>query len=262
MEGMQVDGPCGQKCICLDEMMEYCCRQRKNFPSMTRSERLRYVNTVIKLSTDRRYRREYNRIVGIHKRLFNKGIHTRQQFLPWHRWFLLLFENLLRKVDCRVTLPYWDWSLFSGAAFETGEDDIWSNKDWGLGGDGKRECVKDGRFSSAKKWSLELDLRANLHDTVHCRVGGTMCDHNSANAPEFFLHHAFIDKIWADWQEKSSAHRNAYFPRLPRDIRMKLAQFHPREYIDTLNMPHPKIDKFKRIPNLCGVSRSSPPAVQ
>ena len=35
-----------------------------------------------------------------------------------------------------------------------GVDDIWSNKDWGLGGDGKRGCVKDGRFSSAKTWRL------------------------------------------------------------------------------------------------------------
>ena len=31
-------------------------------------------------------------------------------FLPWHRWFILAFENLLRKVDCKVTVPYWDWS--------------------------------------------------------------------------------------------------------------------------------------------------------
>ena len=28
-----------------------------------------------------------------------------------------------------------------------------------------------------------------------------MCLVTSAEAPEFFLHHAFIDKIWSDWQE-------------------------------------------------------------
>lgn len=89
---------------------------------------------------------------------------------------------------------------------------------------------------------FELDVRANLHDTVHCRVGGTMCAHNSANAPEFFLHHAFIDKIWADWQEKSAAHREAYFPNLSSDFLMREAQFHPRDYVDTLYMPHPDID--------------------
>jgi len=88
MEGQPVDGPCGQRCICLNERMQYCCRQRKNFPSMTRSERLRYVNTVIRASTDARYRREYNRIIASHRRLFSTGIHDKQQFLPWHRWYL------------------------------------------------------------------------------------------------------------------------------------------------------------------------------
>lgn len=85
-EGLPMDGPCGQKCICLDGILQYCCRQRKNFASMTRAERLLYVNTVIKASTDRRYRRQYNRLIGLHKRLFNRGIHDREEFLPWHRW--------------------------------------------------------------------------------------------------------------------------------------------------------------------------------
>lgn len=71
-----------------------------------------------------------------------------------------------------------------------------------------------------------------------------MCAHNSANAPEFFLHHAFIDKIWADWQEKSTSHMYAFFDNLPDDTRMRSAQFHPRDYIDTLYMPHPDIDSF------------------
>ncbi|XP_078384982.1 putative tyrosinase-like protein tyr-1 [Oculina patagonica] len=278
LEGQPVDGPCGQRCICLNGRMQYCCRQRKNFPSMTRSERLRYVNTIIRASTDRRYSSEYNQIIGTHRRLFDTGIHDKQEFLPWHRWFLLRFENLLQRIDCRVTLPYWDWSLFPGAAWNTGTDDIWSSKPWGLGGNGKRGCVQNGRFGR-RKWKLtpsarrgclrrafsgrppdlialyltkahspreftefELDVRANLHDTVHCRVGGTMCAHNSANAPEFFLHHAFIDKIWADWQEKSTSHLQVYYPNLSEDITLREAQFHPREYIDTLNMPHPDID--------------------
>ena len=85
-EGLPVDGPCGEQCICLEGRLEYCCRKRKNFPSMTRTERLRYVNTVIKASTDRRYRRKYNQLISIHSGLFNRGIHDKQEFLPWHRW--------------------------------------------------------------------------------------------------------------------------------------------------------------------------------
>ena len=73
--------------------------------------------------------------------------------------FLLRYENFLRKVDCRVTLPYWDWSLFAKGVWRTGIDDIWSNKPWGLGGNGRKKkshragCVKTGRFSQ-RKWRL------------------------------------------------------------------------------------------------------------
>ena len=74
-----------------------------------------------------------------------------------------------------------------------------------------------------------------------------MCAHNSANAPEFFLHHAFIDKIWADWQEKSTSHMFAYFDNLPDDLRMQAAEFHPRDYVDTLYMPHPDIDSSAQV---------------
>jgi hypothetical protein len=42
---------------------------------------------------------------------------------------------------------------------------------------------------------FELTLRVNLHNTVHCLIGGTMCTTDNANAPEFFLHHSFIDKV-------------------------------------------------------------------
>lgn len=39
-----------------------------------------------------------------------------------------------------------------------------------------------------------------------------MCSKQSANAPEFLLHHAFTDKLWSDWQKKETRYKNAYFP--------------------------------------------------
>ena len=71
-----------------------------------------------------------------------------------------------------------------------------------------------------------------------------MCAHNSANAPEFFLHHAHIDKIWADWQAKSNDHMEAYFTTVPRHERMEGNDFHPSDYIDTFNLPHPNVDRY------------------
>lgn len=39
-----------------------------------------------------------------------------------------------------------------------------------------------------------------LHNRVHVWVGGSMGPASSPNDPVFFLHHCFIDKLWADWQ--------------------------------------------------------------
>ena len=45
---------------------------------------------------------------------------------------------------------------------------------------------------------FELALRGVLHNNVHCGIGATMCDSEAASAPGFFLHRAFINKIWND----------------------------------------------------------------
>lgn len=41
---------------------------------------------------------------------------------------------------------------------------------------------------------------SQLHNRVHLWVGGSMMPMTSPNDPVFFLHHCFIDKLWADWQ--------------------------------------------------------------
>jgi tyrosinase len=39
--------------------------------------------------------------------------HGTPEFLPWHRWFIHVFETQLMTAanDCTMTLPYWDWEL-------------------------------------------------------------------------------------------------------------------------------------------------------
>jgi len=41
---------------------------------------------------------------------------------------------------------------------------------------------------------------SQLHNRVHVWVGGSMLLMTSPNDPVFFLHHCFVDKVWADWQ--------------------------------------------------------------
>ena len=213
---------------------------------MTQAERCRYVDVIFKASTQPPWKDCYDELIRIHRVQFYNGIHQQSVFLPWHRWYILALENLLRRIDCNVTVPYWDWSL---------EPQTWQNSivwavQCGLGGNGdpaNNDYVSTGIFRQSN-WQLtpsaaDSNLRrrfngvlpdcasvamiqrlgiaefntwhtfvsSNLHDAVHCNIGGTsrtMCSQDSANAPEFFLHHGFIDKIWADWQNKGPNFKN------------------------------------------------------
>ena len=42
----------------------------------------------------------------------------------------------------------------------------------------------------------------NLHNRVHVWVGGQMATGVSPNDPVFWLHHAYVDKLWAEWQRR------------------------------------------------------------
>ncbi|KAJ7326093.1 hypothetical protein OS493_028351 [Desmophyllum pertusum] len=210
-----------------------------------------------------------------------KRIHEATHFLSWHRYYVLLYENLLRRVDCHFTVAYWDWSVVSSNPFSTANpQDLWHSANTGFGGNGNNltDCVQTGPFRESE-WSLvplpagsppepgprclerifngnppdavavqevlritagnftdfELMLRLNLHDVVHCLIDGTMCSLDSAAAPEFFLHHGFIDKIWADWQKKSDAHKNAFFPNV--NVVMPGTQVYPRQVVDLASQP-------------------------
>ena len=240
---------------------------------MSASERRRYVQAVVQVSSDPELRIDHNSLITLHKNEFLSGIHEKEQFLSWHRWYLLQYENLLRRANCNVTLSYWDWSLASGNAFRTRSQDLWYSGDSGYGGNGEGsdDCVQTGPFRMSA-WNLvpsadatclsrkfngippdsiaiqkvlnfpanqfeefEVALRVNLHDTVHCLIDGTMCSIDSAAAPEFFLHHGFIDKIWADWQKNSYAHHNAYFPSVKGN--MPGSQISPADILDLEKQP-------------------------
>ena len=57
----------------------------------------------------------------------------------------------MREADCRVTVPFWDWSYWSEKAWNIGLH-IWRNDEFGLGGDGiesKEYCVQTGPFNAS-----------------------------------------------------------------------------------------------------------------
>jgi hypothetical protein len=63
--------------------------------------------------------------------------------------------------------------------------------------------VPPWNLSSASGFRNRLEGWINgpqLHNLVHVWVGGSMGPMSSPNDPVFFMHHCFVDKIWADWQ--------------------------------------------------------------
>ncbi|MBG0855170.1 tyrosinase family protein [Streptomyces spinoverrucosus] len=51
------------------------------------------------------------------------------------------------------------------------------------------------------------------HNRVHRWVGGAMVGGASVNDPVFWLHHAFVDLLWSQWQRRHREHR--YLPARP-----------------------------------------------
>ena len=258
-------------------------RVRKDFMSMSSVEKRRYINAVVLASTNSRYKREYDNLLGIHHDNFDTMIHRRDEFLPWHRWFLLQYENLLRRIDSRITLPFWDWR--GDRPLSTSSSSMWHHNYFGGNG---QPCVTNGPFQGSQ-WSLpdrsylernfdheaifpdyvavarllnennltefESILRVQMHNNVHCHVGGTMCSLSAAYAPEFFLHHAFIDKLWEDWQNKRGSCRTTYFGNI--DSAMTAASgATPRQFLDNCRLPGGVSVKYAVTPSVSDIERT------
>jgi tyrosinase len=50
--------------------------------------------------------------------------------------------------------------------------------------------------------TLEGFIGPGMHNAAHMWVGGSMMPSTSPNDPVFFLHHANVDRIWANWQRQ------------------------------------------------------------
>lgn len=252
--------------------MSQNCRIRKEFVTgLTDEEKAHYIDTVKTAASDERYKTKYNELLTIHKIYFDEGIHYPVNgiypniFLPWHRWFVLEYENLLREIDPDITLPYWDWSLVGASPFESS---FWATDASGFGGNGNppggcvdtgpfREgefslipsagggCLKRefyGRFATAADVIVLLNEKnlihfqsvwESYHNDVHNNIGGTMPTTNAAAAPEFFEHHGFVDKVFSDWQKKG--YDETYFKTIT--TKMPATDYYPRDLLDLENQP-------------------------
>jgi tyrosinase len=191
----------------------------------------------------------YDKLVQMHV-LLSAQIHSVAAFLPWHRFYLFLFEKVLQKVSGNPDLfvPYWNWALDSQTPDLA---EIWGDNEqteFGRDGDPAADfCVSSGAFRGWKpmyptphclrrKWTepgrigalyspenlmaaastavnyaaFRPSIEGAPHASVHINIGGAVGDMammHSPNDPVFFLHHAYVDFLWAQWQKRKAPDR-------------------------------------------------------
>ena len=92
-------------------------RVRKDAETLTPDERKRFIRAFALLNKKDGYS-FYKQFTEMHIANTDDEIHRYENFLPWHRLYLLNLERDLQKIDASVSLHYWRWdfpapSLFS-----------------------------------------------------------------------------------------------------------------------------------------------------
>ena len=135
------------------------------------------------------------------------GAHGGISFLSWHREYLAKLEARLLAINPLVTIPYWNW-VEDRLAIPPQLSDPTDLADWGItrGGSFNGSSLATAAnvaslmaISDFATFSTTLE-QAPFHNRLHGLVGGTMALSTSPADPLFWLHHGFIDKLWADWQ--------------------------------------------------------------
>ncbi|KAL3884246.1 hypothetical protein ACJMK2_030464 [Sinanodonta woodiana] len=150
--------------------------------------------------------------------------------LPWHRYFLRMVEQELQAIDCRITIPYFDWTLEAG---DLQRSQIWAANMFGGNGDNVTGCINYHPFKSyfppflapciRRRFNVSVSLpdaisiQFALNDPVYERfrihmetfvaivqswIGGHMASELAPYDPLFYSLLAYIDKLWTDWMNK------------------------------------------------------------
>lgn len=177
---------------------------RKNYRDLTTDERNRFAQALHHVKSTG----VVDDYANQHAMHFFHTIHQSSHFLPWHREFLRRFEDALRTFDPDITIPYWNSTedsdtsdpLFWANDFLKEFDSAW-DLDRSLGGSGLPDpgLVQQALDMTSYR-EFRVFVEGGLHDRPHNWVGGTMALTTSPADPVFWLHHCWIDVLWAQWQ--------------------------------------------------------------
>lgn len=200
---------------------------RKNFTELNSTELSRLANALNTLWRNG----TISDNATLHNNNFYNGIHWGPAFLPWHRDFLLKFEQALQAIEPTVTLPYWDWTrsdsrdldsglwktFFGGRNNKDGQFDHWTYTrrltDPPLSESDPLPQLTDiitelqaTTFTEYRTMEGRNEGRLGSHVPGHTWTGGTidtMAGGNSPLDPLFYLHHCNLDRLWAIWQQNN-----------------------------------------------------------
>lgn len=133
----------------------------------------------------------------------NRSAEYRYGFLTWHRQYLLDFEEDLQEIEPDICIPYWDWRSTRRVPKHMKVEE-WMNLESGrsnrASAPGRK--IQLNKFEKIDNFTEMSDTIELLHDSIHGTLGGDMRDPmTSPNDPIFFMHHAFVDKMWDYWQK-------------------------------------------------------------
>jgi tyrosinase len=196
---------------------------RKSYDEMTALERINLVNAFYQLRNGPDL---INELAVYHGEFFNfddtedptrLDIHfnlpdepEREVFFAWHRQSLLELERAMQNINPFITIPYWNSSLDQATNSQLWDNNFMGqfNTDWtlnrNLGGNDQLPMPSEvNQVQSLTDFFLYSDLmeRGPVHHGAHRWVGGAMSSTASPRDPVFFLHHAYIDKLWQEWQD-------------------------------------------------------------
>lgn len=183
-------------------------RVRKNQKNLAKTEWLRFKCAINALRANGITPPTYQEYVDIHVQAMTTpaghmwGAHGGSNFLPWHREYLIRFEDRLRLFNPLVTIPYWDWANDPLPAELSDPQDL---VNWGITRNNPigpmPSQTQVNNTMAQTTWDDFRSILESIHGMPHISIGGQMGGASSPSDPIFWLHHGFIDKIWADWQK-------------------------------------------------------------
>jgi tyrosinase len=193
---------------------------RRNQARLKKEDWDRYVSAIDAVRKSGAKKPNYKDFVDVHLKASSHagmdwGVHTMSMdgmamkghnFLAWHRQYLVRFERRLQEEDPDVFLPYWNWITdpkIPPQINRKAQLQRWGiNRQWDPSEmPDRRDVTNATRHDPFRPFQSRLER--GPHNAVHGAVGGAMATYGSPRDPLFWLHHANVDRIWAQWQSRS-----------------------------------------------------------